>query len=149
MKYILFTQPQEQLVISSSFVLYRDVSICNKDQENSSGVCVLSPYTSLQTAWRRRVWMIGKQGEWCMIGVWRFVRGNAWGIAQGMNPWPWWDATALWSPGWVEIRLQPSPQLKSIKRNISFWYLLYLLIFYFHSFHRMMHADPVVMWTGW
>ena len=28
------------------------------------------------------VWMSGKQGEWCRIGV------NAWGEARGMNPLP-------------------------------------------------------------
>ena len=30
---------------------------------------------------KKKVWMSGKQGEW-----WGFVKGNAWGIAQGMNP---------------------------------------------------------------
>ena len=55
--------------------------------------------------------------------VWlEFVRGNAWGIARGMNPWPWQDATALWSPGWAEFRLLPTTYLV-------------LLIFNFRSFY--------------
>ena len=34
--------------------------------------------------------MVQDKSEW-----WGFVRGNAWGIAQGMNPRPWWDTTVV------------------------------------------------------
>ena len=44
--------------------------------------------------------------------------------------------------------LWPSPQLKGIKGKILFFCLLALLIFYFHSFHGMMHADPTVVGSG-
>ena len=37
---------------------------------------------------RKKVWMSGRQGEWCMIRVngGRLPGGDAWGVARGTNP---------------------------------------------------------------
>ena len=37
----------------------------------------------------KEVWMSGKLGKWCMVGVYnRGLRMNAWDVNRGMNPWP-------------------------------------------------------------
>ena len=85
--------------------------------------------------------MVQDRSEWQ-----GFVRGNAWGIAGGMNPWTWQDATAIWSPWSVEVHLWLSLQLKGHKgENLLFFFSF---LFYWGSFHGMMCASPAVAGGG-
>ena len=94
-----------------------------------------------RTAWREGVWKSGKQVKWCMIGV---NGGGLWEEMHGALLWGWtldfektpqlWVATAIWSPGRVEIHQWPSSQLKDTKGkcscfiSFSFTNLLFSLI---------------------
>ena len=68
--------------------------------------------------------------------VWRgFVRGNAWGVARGMNPWPWRNATAIWSPWIVEVCSVAKHTILGHRGENFFLFMFYL---YWSNFAHFM-----------
>ena len=78
------------------------------------------------------VWMLDKQGEWCMIGLNDiFVRGNAWVIVWVMNFWLCLDAKVVGCHSYV--KLGGGLSVKGYKGDFFFYLPSLLLSFMIHD----------------